>query len=95
MSMHIVLEAIERHWKDEEKRGNDLSANHKDELIQLSGSCEEALKDLDALLNKHQALGKRASFRARMKWAPKDIGPIRNRLILRTTFLSTFNCTIA
>jgi hypothetical protein len=57
MSMHIVLEAIEQHWKDEEELGNDLSANHKDELAKLSGSREEALKDLDALLNKHQALG--------------------------------------
>jgi hypothetical protein len=53
MSMHIVLEAIEQHWKDEEELGNDLSANHKDELAKLSGSREEALKDLDALLNKH------------------------------------------
>lgn len=92
--MHIVLNAIERYWKEEEDRGQDLSAEQNEDLKRLSQGCKEVLLDLEALLDKHQNLGSGASWLARMKWAPKDIGPIRNRLILRTTLLATFNTTI-
>jgi hypothetical protein len=92
--MHIVLEAIKHYWQEEENSGNELSSNQKQDLERLAGGCKEVLLDLQALLDKHRALGSSSSLLARMRWAPKDIGPIRNRLILRTTLLASFNHTI-
>lgn len=92
--MHIVLEAIQHYWEEEDKNGHDISLDQKQDLQRLAEGCAEVLLDLETLLGKHASLGSGSSLLARMRWAPKDIGPIRNRLILRTTLLATFNNTI-
>jgi hypothetical protein len=92
--MHIVLQAIEHYWQEEENDGKDLPADQKEDLQRLAGGCKEVLLDIEALLTKHRDLGSGSKLLSRMRWAPKDIGPIRNRLILRTTLLATFNSTI-
>ncbi|KAI9686627.1 MAG: hypothetical protein M1822_003638 [Bathelium mastoideum] len=92
--MHIVLRAIRNYWKEEDMNGRTLPDDQTQDLKRLTHSCKDALLDTQALLDKHQKLGKGLSLGARMKWAPKDIGPVRNRLLLRTTLLATFNSAI-
>lgn len=91
--MHIVLEAITRFWQEEEARGQELGAEQKNRLKDLGDECNFVLKDLERLLNEHQALA-RGSKIARMRWIPIPINTIRNKLILYTTLLATLNNTI-
>ena len=90
-SMHIVLTAIQQFWEKEAQDGYELSARHLANLQELSDSCKEVLEDVEALLDKHGDLGAGAGFLSRMKWAPKHIGPLRMRLLVRTNSLSSFN----
>ncbi|KAF2805161.1 uncharacterized protein BDZ99DRAFT_114426 [Mytilinidion resinicola] len=94
MSMTIVLNAIETYWKEENERKSDLAADQKENLRTLAAGCEGVLEELKELLDKHKSLASGESFIARMRWVPNDIAPIRNKLILQTTLLSTFNNVI-
>jgi hypothetical protein len=68
-----------------------LSTKHLATLRELSYSCKEVLLELDELLEKHGDLGAGAGFLSRMKWVPRNIGPLRMRLLVRTNLLSSFN----
>lgn len=92
--MHIVFKTIEDYWAEEEKQGRDLALEDKQDLKRLAESCNETLWDLEALLQKHRTLGTGSTLIARMRWAPRDIAPLRNRIILRTTLLASFNNTM-
>ena len=93
-SMHICLTAVREYWEEQAQDGQELSARHLATLQELSHNCKEVLEDLEALLDKHGDLGAGAGFLARMKWAPKHIGPLRMRLLVRTQSLSNFNNVI-
>jgi hypothetical protein len=90
-SMHIVLQAVQEYWEEQARDGHELSAKHLANLEELSDSCKEVLVELETLLEKHGELGAGAGFLARMKWVPKNIGPLRMRLLARTNSLSSFN----
>ncbi|KAI9708000.1 MAG: hypothetical protein M1820_004419 [Bogoriella megaspora] len=88
------MQAIEQYWQGEDQNGRSLSDSQRQDLKKLTEGCKEVLLDIQILLNKHQNVGKSPSIIARIKWAPKDVGLIRNRLMFRTTLLATFNNTI-
>jgi hypothetical protein len=90
-SMHIVLGAVQEYWQEQARNGHELSTRHVSTLRELSYSCKEALLELDELLDKHGDLGAGAGFLSRMKWVPRNIGPLRMRLLVRTNSLSSFN----
>jgi hypothetical protein len=90
-SMHIVLEAVQEYWQDQAQNGHELSTRHLATLRELSYSCREVLLEVDELLEKHGDLEAGAGFLSRMKWAPRNIGPLRMRLHVRTNSLSSFN----
>ena len=90
-SMQIVLRAIQEHWEEQIRDGYEVPAKQLASLRELSDSCKDVLIELETLLDKHGDLGAGAGFLARMKWAPKNIGPLRMRLLARTHHLSSFN----
>jgi hypothetical protein len=90
-SMHIVLNSVHEFWEEQARDGHELSARHLTNLREISDSCKEVLVELDELLDKHGDLGAGAGFLSRMKWAPRNIGPLRMRLLVRTNSLSSFN----
>ena len=92
--MHIVLKAIQEFWEEQDRRGQALPASQNASLEELSNDCKEVLVELEGLLDKHGELGAGAGFLSRMKWAPKNIGPLRMRLLARTNSLSAFNNVI-
>jgi len=90
-SLQIVLKAVEKAW-----RARDLSPIERYEVAEISAGCKEVLTDLEKNLDKYQSLGSRWKNPIdRMRWASKDIAPLRNRLISNTVLLSTFNTTLA
>jgi hypothetical protein len=90
-SMQIVLKAIQEHWEEQIRDGHAVPAKHLASLEELSDSCKEVLIELERLLDKHGELGAGAGFLARMKWVPKNLAPVRMRLLARTHHLSYFN----
>jgi hypothetical protein len=89
--MQIVLNAIQEYWVEQAQDGHEMSARHLANLQEQSDSCKEVLVELEELLDKHGDLGAGAGFLSRMKWAPKHIGPLRMRLLVRTNALSSLN----
>jgi hypothetical protein len=89
--MHISLNAVQEYWEEQAREGHELSTRHLTTLRELSYSCKEVLIELEELLEKHGDLGAGAGFLSRMKWAPRNIGPLRMRLLVRTNSLSSFN----
>ncbi len=92
--MHIVLLAIQDYWEQQTQDGHGLPADHEANLRELSGSCKAVLVEVQTLLNKNTGLGSGAAPWARLRWAPKDIAPLRMRLLSRTNSLSTLNNVI-
>jgi hypothetical protein len=90
-SMQIVLKAIQEHWEEQVRDGYEVPDRQLASLRELSDSCKDVLIELETLLDRHGELGAGAGFLARMKWAPKNIGPLRMRLLARTHHLSSFN----
>jgi hypothetical protein len=90
-SMQIVLKAIQEHWEEQVRDGYEVPAKQLANLEELSDSCKLVLFELETLLDKHGELGATAGFLARMKWIPKNIAPLRMRLLARTHHLSSFN----
>lgn len=66
----------------------------KERLGTLKLNCEEVFEDVDKMLKKHASLSQKARLKDRMKWIVQDIGPIRNRIILRAMMLAQFNQTV-
>ncbi|KAL8652904.1 MAG: hypothetical protein Q9226_004067 [Calogaya cf. arnoldii] len=91
-SLHFVLKAIENYWRE-----HDLGPNERYELFNLVEGCREVLKDLGQRLDKYQKLGSKMwkSPIGRIRWAAKDIAPIRTKLLRNALYLSTFNTTLA
>ncbi|KAK7885755.1 hypothetical protein LTR67_010107 [Exophiala xenobiotica] len=90
-SLELILGEIQSFWTKQKARGHDLPEETKIGLSKISSGCREVLDELNALLNKHRELGKGQSWRQRLKWAPKDIGPMRHKLMLQTINLNTFH----
>ena len=93
-SMHIVLQAVQRYWEEQTERNTDLSTVNKRDLQELTESCKEVLFEIQALLEKHGDLGAGGGWMSRMKWMTNEIGPLRMRLLARTSYLSQFNNAI-
>jgi len=93
-NLQIILNEIKSYWEKHEKRRNSLAEEKTERLCHICGGCDEVLKDLSSLLDKHRQLGKTKSFVQRMRWAPRDIGPMRNRLVAQSTYLAAFNTTL-
>ncbi|KAK5264562.1 serine palmitoyltransferase component [Exophiala xenobiotica] len=90
-SLELILGEIQSFWTKQKARNHDLPEETKIGLSKISSGCREVLDELNALLNKHRELGKGQSWRQRLKWAPKDIGPMRHKLMLQTINLNTFH----
>ena len=88
--LHMVLEAIETHWKE-----NELDSTTRKNLGVHTEGCIEALRDLEAILDKHKSLGmvKKRNIE-RLKWIGQNLAPIRTALINRATYLSIYHDTI-
>ena len=88
--LHMVLEAIENHWKE-----NELDSTTRENLgVHIEG-CIEVLHDLEAKLHKHKSLGMEKKRRIeRLKWIGQNLAPIRTALINRATYLSIYHDTI-
>ena len=88
--LHIVLEAIEDHWKE-----NDLKRKHKQNLEILGKGCQETLDELGSVLKKYESLGmERKRPTDRLRWSAKNLGPIRTNLINSAASLSMFHDTV-
>jgi hypothetical protein len=88
--LHIVLEAIKDHWKE-----NDLSARHKQDLDVLAEECRDTLRELESIIENHKSLGlERKHLSDRVKWAGKNLDPVRTKLINRAILLSMFHSTV-
>jgi hypothetical protein len=94
-SLELILDEIQSFWTSQKARGHDLPEERKIGLSKISNGCQAVLDDLNALLNKHRELGKGQSLRQRRKWAPKDIGPMRSKLMAQTMLLTAFHATLA
>ena len=88
--LHMVLEAIEDHWKE-----NELDPMTRQNLGVHTEGCIETLHDLEALLHKHKRLGmvKKRKIE-RLKWVCQNLAPIRTALINRATYLSIYHDTL-
>jgi hypothetical protein len=89
-SLHLVLKEITEHLSE-----YNLAPDREAQLIGLGKQCYDVLKDVENLLNRYDSLGT-ASQRTwdRMRWGLKDTSALRDRLILHTTILATFNTTL-
>ena len=85
-----MLEAIGDHW-----RANDLSPKHQQNLEVLTEGCHDTLHELELVLDNHKTLeiGRKLAF-DRLKWATKNLAPIRNSLIIGATLLAMFHETV-
>jgi hypothetical protein len=90
-SLELILDETQSFWTKQKARSHDLPEDTKIGLSKISSGCQEVLDELNALLNTHRELGKGQSWRQRLKWAPKDIGPMRHKLMLQTINLITFH----
>ena len=88
--LHMVLEAIETHWKE-----NELDSTTRKNLDVHTEGCIETLCDLEAILDKHKSLGmvKKRKFE-RFKWVGQNLAPIRTALLNKATYLSMYHDTI-
>lgn len=94
-SLHLVLleskELVEHasgsaRWKEGQVK----------RLEEIHKSCEEVLKDLDAIITHYQSLGTKLKRTwDRMKWGLEGVEGIRNRIVLNTTILSAFIASVS
>ena len=89
-SLHIVLKETSEHLSE-----YNLAPDREAQLIGLGKQCYDVLKDIESLLDRYESLGA-ASQRTwdRMRWGFEDTSALRDRLMLNTTILATFNTTL-
>ena len=69
-----------------------LTSDQKSRLTTIKDACDAMLKDLDALLAKHQSLGAKSQRTFdRMGMATQDVNGMRTRLVANVGLLDAFN----
>ena len=69
-----------------------FSERQLERLLSCQKSCDDVLKDLDALLIKYQKLGTKSQWTFdRLKYGIEDINGMRQRITLNVSTLDAFN----
>ena len=86
-SLHIIINKAARHFES-----NTLSNKTQEEGKEVLEGCHNVLKDLDALIEKYNALASadRSQVFQRIKLGKEDIVTLRARLTSNTILLNSF-----
>ena len=86
-SLHIIINKAARHFES-----NTLSNKTQEEGKEVLEGCHNVLKDLDALIEKYNALAstERSQVFRRIKFGKEDIVTLRARLTSNTILLNSF-----
>ena len=86
-SLHIIINKAARHFES-----NTLSNKTQEEGKEVLEGCHNVLKDLDALIEKYNALAStdRSQVFRRLKFGKEDIVTLRARLTSNTILLNSF-----
>ena len=86
-SLHIIINKAARHFES-----NTLSNKTQEEGKEVLEGCHNVLKDLDALIEKYNALAStdRSQVFRRIKFGKEDIVTLRARLTSNTILLNSF-----
>ena len=87
-SLHIIIEEATRHFDESTTLSNKKQQGGKEVLE----GCRNVLKDLDALIEKYNALASSNTSKVfrRIKLGTEDIVTLRARLTSSTTLLNSF-----
>jgi hypothetical protein len=75
---------------------HDVEGERVDQILHYGQGCLDCLLELEGLIRKYERLGTRHKRTwDRLRWDKDKVAEIRQRVIQNTTFMSSFNASLA